>query len=326
MVAEHGAKLKNVCPWCYLSPESKFHFGGLKDELENATHRMQCLKKLINHKQGVIKFCKKLQCRYCNESRLPRNMQEHVQTCHIDTKQCIFCGDDDACDWSCVGVRVNQKYSLELKKKYQGKCKNLTMLVECRECEEKILPMKYGYHMKLAHSHDEFKCIWCTVCDETIEIDYVHRLECMMKWYENHREMKNHEEILLADRNVFANVSKNPSDGRSSKLFLNCKECNDWYHDGPDASLPYSDELPDGFTDPINNTEGVVDKIMNSLKSHDDIMVSNEIEFIPESGLDARWIALYLSGKYKFYHLMIRQQVKFLNLVYPRVFNEYFLF
>jgi hypothetical protein len=310
LITEHGAKLKNVCPWCYLSPESKFHFGGLKDELENATHRMQCLKKLINRKQNVIKFHKKLQCRYCHESRLPRNMQEHVQTCHIDeVKQCVFCGADDACDWSCVGIRVNQKYSLELKKKYQGKCKNLTMLVECRECDAKILSIKYGYHVKSVHAHDEFKCIWCNTQDESLEIDYVHRLECMMSWYENHREMKNHEEILIPDRNVFANVSKNASDGRSSKLFLNCKECDDWYHEGPDASVLYSDELPDGFTDPIDNAEGVVENIMNSLKIHDDIMVSNEIEFISESGLDARWIALYLSGKYKFYHTMIRQQV-----------------
>jgi hypothetical protein len=315
LVDEHGYNLKNICPWCL-----KFSYENNNEELKMATHRMQCLTKLISRKQDVIEFRKKLQCRYCNESLLPRNMSEHVETCHVDeAQQCIFCGAG-VCDWSCVGMRSDRKFSCELKKKYQDKCKKLTMLVECRECDAKILPLKYGYHVKGVHAHNEFRCIWCNTNDESLEIDYVHRIECMMSWYEHHREMKNPEEILLPERNIFANVAIN--DCTSSRLFLNCEECDTWYRGGPDASV-YTAELPDGFTDPIDNTEGIVEKIMTSLKNHDDIMVSNEIEFIPESGLDARWIALYLSGKMKFYHLMIRQQVFIFFWLNDKISNGY---
>jgi hypothetical protein len=122
LIAEHRANLRLVCPWCY-SPSHQFRFDELRDELVNASHRMVCLKKLINQQQNLIRFHRKLQCRYCHESHLPRNMSEHVRMSHDDERalrQCVFCGADaSVCDWSCVGVRSKQKFSIELKKKYQ---------------------------------------------------------------------------------------------------------------------------------------------------------------------------------------------------------------
>lgn len=174
-------------------------------------------------------------------------------------------------------------------------------------------------HMIWSHKAPTHLCFMCEEFDESLTIDCNHRFKCFME-YQRRLNPEARQLIYDAEHDVYIDQTQIKTTANISKdLYLNCEECDDWSKVGwSEINRNTMHMFIDDY--PCTIWEDMYPTIDNPLQE-----LPNRIEFDEHCGIDARWLILFGTGNYKFYHVMIRQQVwiSFCTVVYKK--GYYFL-
>ena len=300
---QHGLKLSCICPWCL-----QFNYKNNSDELQNATHRMECLRSLTEqHRKSLKKFKKQLKCRFCAQKFLPSNAIEHVQTCHplavtSHIGKCLLCASSDCNTEGCIPkLYGRRKNCSDIYRKHKSQ---YTTTIKCVKCSERMAPADYVHHINEMHAVSVFLCPWCEQRDETEDIDYNHRLDCMKKFVNANAEINNQKLKLCTKTDTFYDVSDNIGEC-SSELYLNCQDCDNWRREQGRI------QKTDGIYENIEVSPETLEELRLVRKSSStrNVMAQNEIEFLSSCGIETIWFAIFQSDQYKFYHIMVQRDL-----------------
>lgn len=274
-------------------------------------HRIECFDKNWKESRfagGKARYNRMLIDRTCCGITFARvcDYENHLREAHgteLTDGKCFICSDHDESSWINYDHRIScaRRHFRCDDKDSTGDVKRYRKMAFYLECCNIALTNTRDLERHFRHNHSDGvvwtydKCFLCKDQDELLTIDYDHRIECLLSRLQ---ETGDYPSNLKYDEthDVWIDCSVVENTVHNSELYLNCKDCHEWLESKKPDERKFVSELPESIYEDFENFP-------------ENVTLSNNFELDKKCGIEAKWLILFEDEKYKFYHLMIRQQV-----------------